>query len=157
MVSLDSIKIPLFADIADELLEKLAKLATLERYADGNVIYKRGENASMFYILKSGEVILEQELGDDVIATTNQLKAGTSFGLSSLTHDSKYKTTAVAKGACELLFISSEEMLSLMQEDTALGYSLLKPLYDLLLSSLDLRTAQFLQMLTQHPELKAAL
>ena len=54
-------KIPLFADVPDEKLTKVATFATLESAVEGKVIIREGGYANDFYAIEDGTVKVERE------------------------------------------------------------------------------------------------
>ena len=52
---------PLFAEVPDEALTKVATFATLESVAEGKIIIREGGYSNDFYIIEDGTVKVERE------------------------------------------------------------------------------------------------
>jgi hypothetical protein len=63
--------IPLFADVPDDKLLKVATFASLESAVEGKVIIREGGAANAFYAIEEGTALLEKsERGATVTATS---------------------------------------------------------------------------------------
>jgi len=66
-------KIPLFAEVPDEVLGKVAPWATVEEWPEGKVIVKEGGFSNHFYAIQDGTVKVEREGQHMVVTGTGEL------------------------------------------------------------------------------------
>ncbi|ELT87517.1 hypothetical protein CAPTEDRAFT_196752 [Capitella teleta] len=90
-------------------------------YEAGRIILKQGHRADGFYILLSGEVIINvKELnplrGDSFSSTVKQLGAGSTFGERDLLNGTERSSTAICKTNVEILTIMKEDFDTLIRE-----------------------------------------
>jgi CRP-like cAMP-binding protein/Zn-dependent protease len=91
--------LPAFEDLSEDLLSDLAGRVELVRVRDGQVVFRQGDVADAFYVVRSGIVRIEDEdpeEGDTDILTT--LDAGDSFGELGLLGSAPRAATARAHG-----------------------------------------------------------
>lgn len=153
MVSITDLKnIPLLTGQSDAILTKLATMATLETYEEGNSIYPAGAVSENLYFIKNGKAVLEAELAEGVSVSLLSLKPGYAFGWHSL-FDEPENSAAVSVDTTDVIALPGDELRQLMDEDHDFGYQMMNRLVMLLKNRLDYRTDQFLRTLTRHPEL----
>ena len=153
----DFLQLPLFADIPESSLEKLSAIATLQSFAQGDVIYSFDEISIFFGVVVTGRIMIEREISSEIIATTNTLNPGDPFGLSALIKGARHKGAAHCREACEVLLFTGADLLALMDEEPIMGYVLIKRLYAESVDRLFVRTNQFIKLLGLNPELQAAM
>ena len=106
MVSRSDIKdIVIFKYLHDEMIAKLLPEMELLRFAEGEMIFRSGETADMFYSLKRGKILLEQRVLEKVTISVGSVKPGYSFGWSALLGDQKFTVDTVCGEPCEVLSI----------------------------------------------------
>ena len=101
---------PLFADVDDDKLSKVATFATLESVAEGKTIIREGGYANDFYVIEDGAVKVERE-GEQVA----ELGAGDFFGEQGLLEKQTRSATVTATAPTRLIKIEHWE-LSRMQQ-----------------------------------------
>ncbi|THB64206.1 MAG: cyclic nucleotide-binding domain-containing protein [Desulfovibrio sp.] len=153
----DLTPLALFEGIAEPALDKLAGLATLQSFAQGDVIYTFDEVSTFFGVVVTGRIMIEREVTPDIIATTETLNPGDPFGLSSLIHGARHKGAAHCREDSEVLLFTGTEVMALLDEEPELGAKLLSRLYAVAVERLHVRTNQFIKLLGLNPELKAAM
>ena len=82
---------PLFADVPDEALAKVATFATLESVAEGKTIIREGGYSNDFYIIDEGTVKVERD-GEQVA----ELGAGDGRGEQGLLEKQARSATVTA-------------------------------------------------------------
>ena len=82
---------PLFAEVPDEALSKVATFATLESAAEGKTIIREGGYSNDFYVIEDGTVKVERE-GEHLA----DLGAGDVFGEQGLLEKQERSATVIA-------------------------------------------------------------
>jgi CRP-like cAMP-binding protein len=98
-------RIPLFAEVPDEALSKIAPFATLEEWPAGKEIVREGGFSNHFYAIESGTV--EVERGGEHLA---DLEDGDVFGEQGLLERSERSATVTAKSDVKLIKIEHWEL-----------------------------------------------
>jgi len=138
----------------DPMLDKLLPFVDQMMYHQNDVIFKEGNIADRFYMLKRGKVLLEKRLSEKMTASVDAVKAGFSFGWSAMLDDGAYTSDAVCAETCEILSIRRDKILNLMKEDHSLGYIFTQRLLRIIKKRLDHRTEQFLRSIQSHPDIQ---
>jgi class 3 adenylate cyclase len=110
---------PVFRSVAGPDVVRFIRLAVVERYAAGTVIFREGEAADRFYLITRGEVALyktDHRGRERHLAT---LSRGGHFGEPGTIEAGPRSVTAYATGDVELLALTTDHFLSL--EDQAPG------------------------------------
>src|SRR6267142_2091017 len=97
-----------FAPLAKHFIQALRPKLRLLRYAPGEVIYKQGELADGFYLVRRGFVkVTESYPGGDLVLA--YLPAGSHFGEMSLLSDGKHMATCSALDHVDLVRIDGDD------------------------------------------------
>lgn len=125
-------RLDMFNELSDEELSKVAKLCAKKSYKKGDTILNIRDSADDFYLIRDGIVqiitnpdVLETkpELADAVVVT---LGAGQSFGEMGLVDQGARSATARAASDTNLYAINCEKFLQLCNEDTHLGFLVMR-------------------------------
>lgn len=158
MVSIEDLRrVALFGGLTDQMLEQLAPMVQTESLEERQVIYEPGSAADRFYSLKRGKVLLEAELAPTLIISLSAIKPGYSFGWSALLPSATHTSYAASAEASEILVIPGAKFLDILNQDHALGYAVMQKIAQILENRLEHRTAQFLRVITKHPEIGTLL
>ena len=107
--------VPVFAARTEgELFVLLTKLQ-LEAWEPGQTIFRQGTPGDKFYIIRSGEVIIEALDGQATPREIASLRAGEYFGEIALCSDVPRTATARAKTHTELWALTKDKFLELVQ------------------------------------------
>ena len=156
MISRNDIKnIVIFKHLTDEMIQKLLPEMELLRFAEGEMIFRSGEPADMFYSLKRGKILLEQRVLNKVTISVGSVKPGYSFGWSALLGDQAFSLDTVCGEPCEVLRIRASTLFSLIEEDWEMGYRLMHRLLHMVRRRLDGRTELLLKVIMDHPDMQA--
>jgi len=98
-------RVPLFADVPDESLRKIAPFAAVDEFADGNVVIKEGGYANDFYVIDEGTA--EVERGGEKIA---ELGKGDVFGEQGLLEKEMRSATVTATSTLRVIKIERWEL-----------------------------------------------
>lgn len=120
--------IPLFAKLTPEQLADLAKLLTLQRFADTQPIMFIGDNGTDFYIVQYGKVAVSQpdESGREV--TLAELSAGNFFGEISLLDGGPRTANVHAVSDCGLLCLGRAAFVDFLIQHPAAAVHILTTL-----------------------------
>jgi CRP/FNR family transcriptional regulator, cyclic AMP receptor protein len=97
--------IPLFADVPDDKLTKVATFATLESFVDGQEIIREGGYSNDFYAIDDGTVKVER--GGEHLA---DLGPGDVFGEQGLLEKSERTATVTATSPVRVIKIEHWEL-----------------------------------------------
>lgn len=108
--------------IAEEHLERLAELAQVVNFDEGNLIFREGDPASTIYLIVKGNVSLEicaPGIGCRRILTAG---AGDLLGLSPLLDNVKLTATARTMAPTQAVAISGSQILTMCEHEPRFGY-----------------------------------
>lgn len=158
MVSVEDLrKVVLFEDLTDQMLEQLLPIVQAEPLGERQIIYETGNTADQFYSLKRGKVLLEAEVAPAIIISLGAIKSGYSFGWSALVPSASHTSYAVSAEPSEIFVMAGDKLLALLDRDHTMGYLFMQKAARILENRLERRSAQFLNVITKHPEIGALL
>jgi CRP/FNR family transcriptional regulator, cyclic AMP receptor protein len=97
--------IPLFGDVPDDKLLKVATFASLESAVEGKVLIREGGSANAFYAIENGTVKVERD-GEHLA----DLGPGDVFGEQALLEKSERSATVTATSPVRLIKIDHWEI-----------------------------------------------
>ena len=112
--------LPAFDDLDEELLSDLAGRVEIVSVSDGQTVFRRGDDADAFYVVRSGTIRIEdenQEEGDTIVLTV--LGRGDAFGELGLLGSAPRAATARAEGQTTLFRVDKASFDRLLAEDIA--------------------------------------
>jgi CRP-like cAMP-binding protein len=139
--------------LSDEMLEKLVPITKLLHFDKRELIFRQGDKAEHFYMLKEGKVILEQRITDKIAVSVSAIKSGSSFGWSAMLDEATYTVNALCSERCEVLSIRAEKLKAILEDDHTMGYILSQRLLVIMKKRYDIRTEQFIKTITHHPDI----
>ena len=155
MISVQELKkIVILGYLTDEMVEKLRPLVNMLRFEEGDTIFREGDPAKYFYMLRQGKILLVQRLSDTITVSLGAIQPGYSFGWSAMLDVDTYGSNALCAESCEIYAIRSEKLKALLDKDPAMGYQLTQRLLRVIKNRYDRRTEQFVKIITSHPDLK---
>ena len=98
-------RIPLFKEVPDEALQKIAPFATSEEWPEGKEIVKEGGFSNHFYAIEEGSAKVER--GDEHVA---DLGEGDIFGEQGLLEHSERTATVTSTSDIRLIKIEHWEL-----------------------------------------------
>jgi CRP-like cAMP-binding protein len=118
-------RIPFFAGLDADALQRVASGARTRRFRRGEVIFHAGDPGDGLFILISGEVkiALPSETGDEAILAT--LGAGDVFGELALLDGAPRSATATARVAAETVVLPRDRFHALIDSEPAVRDALL--------------------------------
>ena len=147
----------LFENLTDRMLEQLLPVVQEESFGEREIIYEAGNAADRFFSLKRGKVLLEAELAPALIISLGAIKSGYSFGWSALLPSASHTSYAVSAEPSEIFVMPGDKFLALLERDHAMGYQVMHKAAQILENRLERRTAQFLKVITKHPDIGTLL
>ena len=148
-------RIVILSYLKDESLEKLLPTVDFLRFEERDAVFREGDIAHRFYMLRRGKVLLEKRISDKIAISVGTIKPGFSFGWSAMLEGGPYTSDAICAEPCEVFSIRREKILSLMDSDSEIGYVISQRLLRVIKKRLDLRTEQFLRAISQHPDMQS--
>jgi len=116
MATIDQVKrCFLFFELLDDEIELVVNSCYVERFEDGQAIFKEGDIGSDFYVILSGKVRLTKNMDGREIEIMVMHK-GEALGETVLTNESKRMTNIIAAGTVDLLVIDQDTIFSLYQK-----------------------------------------
>jgi CRP-like cAMP-binding protein len=98
-------KIPLFAEVPDDDLRKVATFATTEEFPEGATVVKEGGYSNHFYVIQEGTVKVER--GGEHLA---DLGPGDVFGEQGLLERQERSASVVATSSLRVIKIEHWEL-----------------------------------------------
>ncbi|HEX2468320.1 MAG TPA: cyclic nucleotide-binding domain-containing protein [Solirubrobacterales bacterium] len=98
-------RVPLFADVPDESLAKIAPFTNVDEFVEGNVVIKEGGYSNHFYVIVEGTAKVERD--SEEIAT---LGAGDVFGEQGLLEKDVRSATVTATSDLRVIKIEHWEL-----------------------------------------------
>lgn len=117
---------PLFRDLDPDLLKEVAGCASNAHFQAGRTIFREGEEADRFYVIREGRVVLEAfhlERGNIPLQT---LEAGQVLGWSWLVPPYRWRFDARAETDVRAFALDGKCLRGKCAEQPRLGYELLK-------------------------------
>ncbi len=117
--------VPIFAELGDKELEKIAKLGTRQKYKRGNVVVLERESGASLFAIVSGKVkvVRTDEEGREVILS--MFGPGEFFGEMSLLDGMARSASVVALTKAELFMIHRRDFLESLHEFPSIAIALL--------------------------------
>jgi len=117
--------VPLLSRLNSAQRARLAKLATTRKYRASSVIVRQGDTSMSFYVILSGRVRIEQELGDNQRLLLRDLGPGGYFGEMGLIDDMPRSATVVAVEPTECALLAKWDFGNELREDPDIAMALL--------------------------------
>ncbi len=155
MLTRDDLKqIVMLTHLTDPMLDRLATIVDVLKFDKGEIIFGAGEPADRFYMMRAGQVLLEQRISDLVTACVAAIKPGFSFGWSAMIEGESYTVGAVCETPCEVFSFKSEKIKKLFDDDPEMGLRFYRRLLVIIKKRLDIRTEQIRQAIKNHPDMQ---
>jgi small-conductance mechanosensitive channel/CRP-like cAMP-binding protein len=113
--------VPLFSNLSEDELTRLAESARSAPFAAGEIITHQGDAAHGLYVLTSGEVDVFVKGAEGGERRVNGLTAPAFFGEMALATGAAREATVVAKGPVECLLVDQDDFRHLITARPELG------------------------------------
>ena len=115
-----------FANMKAQDLDFLVDNAQLKNLETGDVVFRQGEHAESFYLLLSGEIIVEVPAIQGPSLQVQELSTGKMLGWSWLISPYRWDFQARATSDAELIEFDGKAILAKCEADPSFGYDLFK-------------------------------
>ena len=139
--------------LTDSMLDNLSQIIDILKFDRDEILFRENEPAERFYMLRSGNVLLEQRISGEVTAIIASIKPGLSFGWSAMIKDSLYTSDAVCVEPSEIYSFKQSKVQKLFAQDPEMGFRFYQRLLVIIKKRLDYRTDQFRQAIMNHPDM----
>ena len=157
MVNRESLgSIGILENLSNEMLDLLIPHIERRHYDSQEVIFREGDRSEYFYMLKSGKVLLEKRISQKITVSIASIKPGLSFGWSALLSD-PLRLDAVCSEPSTVYALDAAASLQLMEDNPHMGYLIFRNLIRIVQRRLDLRTEQFVRVISRHPHIQPLL
>jgi CRP/FNR family cyclic AMP-dependent transcriptional regulator len=112
-------RISLWGGLTGEQQEKIYQRLEVGTFKKGEYIFRKGDQPSHIYIVKSGKVKLLVS-HEDAVIQKETVETGGSFGVAALMAVQTHMATALAAENTELMVLSREALLGLYHDDIKL-------------------------------------
>lgn len=158
MISKEDLKqIIMLGYLDDTMLEKIIPITDLLLFDKEEFIFRQGDKSNRLYMLKKGKALLELEVTDNITVSVSSIKAGQTFGWSSMLDEATYTVNALCSEPCEVLSIREEKLKALLNRDHSMGFIISQRLLVIMKKRYDIRTEQFIKTITHHPDIAQLL
>ncbi len=147
-------KMVIMTHLKDDMLDRIISITDVLIFEDQEIIFRQGDIADRFYLVKRGKVLLEQRLAEKITVSVGSIKPGFAFGWSTMIEDGYYTTDAVCAEPCEIYSMKGDKIRALCDKDPYMGYLLSRRLLVILKKRYDHRTDQFIKVLKHNPDMK---
>ncbi len=111
---------PLFQSLPRGHRRRIARLATLDRYRDGDVILQEGDPGGIFVVMLGGDAFVESSDGGERLLVSDEF-----FGELALIDGRPRAATVTAAGPVKVARIGREDFRALLAEEPGLAVGLL--------------------------------
>lgn len=111
----------MFADLGSDDLERIGKFVEVRRVGRGDYLFREGDAARGFFIIRQGAVNVHRLSADGAEKTIHVFRQGQSFAEGALAGDGGYPASARAVEDCDLLLVPRAEFLSLIRSNAELA------------------------------------
>ena len=126
-------KVEIFRGLSLTQLESLAQISEEKKYRRGETVFAEHSTGDEVYIIKTGKVCIELGLkGKPNTATIQRLSVGQIFGELVLVDKRSRSATAICDNDCEIITINRDRLDRLFEQDSRLGYTVMRNLAQLL-------------------------
>jgi len=147
-------KMVIMTHLKDYMLDRIISITDVLIFEDQEIIFRQGDIADRFYLVKRGKVLLEQRLAEKITVSVGSIKPGFAFGWSTMIEEGYYTTDAVCAEPCEIYSMKGDKIRALCDKDPYMGYLLTRRLLVILKKRYDHRTDQFIKVLKHNPDMK---
>ena len=147
-------KIVIMTHLKHDMLDRIISITDFLKFEDQETVFRQGDIANRFYMVKRGKVLLEQRIAEKVTVSVGSIKPGFAFGWSTMIEEGYYTTDAVCAEPCEIFSMRGNKIRALCEKDPYMGYLLSLRLLVILKKRYDHRTDQFIKVVKHDPDMK---
>ena len=155
MVTREDLKqIVMLTYLTDPMLDNLAQIIDILKFDRDEILFRENDPAERFYMMRSGNVLLEQRISNKVTACIGSIKPGFSFGWSAMVENGLYTVDAVCLEPSEIYSFKRNRIQKLFEQDPEMGLRMYQRLVVIIKKRLDYRTGQFRKAIENHPDMQ---
>jgi CRP/FNR family transcriptional regulator, cyclic AMP receptor protein len=128
--------VPIFQGMSDEALELLSGCASNIRFTDGEMLFREGDDANVFYVVRHGRVALDMFVPARGPMTIETVDPGEVIGWSWLFPPYRWHFDAKALGLVRATVFGGACLREKCEQDTAFGYDLMSRFAQVLIERL---------------------
>jgi CRP-like cAMP-binding protein len=129
-------RIPLFAELDDSELERVASVFKERRFSQGETVIQQGSGAAAFFVIDSGEATVLVDGKEQRV-----LKPGDHFGEMALIDAGTRTATVLASSELSCSGVTFWDFRPLVEENGVIGWKLLQRLIEIYRSEREGQTA----------------
>ena len=137
---------PFFEGMPDEHLQTIAGCGKLVRFKAGDYLLREGEEADTFYIVRQGEVAIESDIPAGGPLSIARVGAGGITGYSWLFPPHRNHFDSIALTDVSTVALDGQCLRNKAENDSALGYQLMKRFAQVVLERLQATRRQMLDV-----------
>ena len=138
--------VPIFQGMSDEALELLSGCASNIRFADGEMLFREGDDAEVFYVIRHGRVALDMFVPARGAVTIETVDPGEVIGWSWLFPPYRWHFDAKALGLVRATVFGGACLREKCEHDTAFGYDLMSRFAQVMIERLQWTRLRLLDM-----------
>jgi len=125
---------PLFRDISPAVLEKIAAASEELGFAEGQSVFREGEQADQLHFLLKGSVALRVNIMSrpDSVTVSFVTKPYECFGWSGLVAPHYYTASAYCDEPSQVLAISGNELMQILSANPQAGFTVMHRIAELI-------------------------
>ncbi|MAS37597.1 MAG: hypothetical protein CL610_26610 [Anaerolineaceae bacterium] len=118
---------PLFRGLKDSQLNQMVALAHAEAHAPGTVIFEQDDAGDCMYVIADGQVEIQVKDHTGGLNAVLIMGEGQIFGeMALLDQGARSATVVTLRDGARLYSISGDDFKALCQQDTAIGYVMMR-------------------------------
>jgi CRP-like cAMP-binding protein len=117
--------VPIFQGMSDEALELVSGCASNVHFDDGETLFREGDEANVFYVVRHGRVALDMFVPARGAVTIETVDPGEVIGWSWLFPPYRWHFDAKALGVVRATVFDAACLRDKCTKDTAFGYDLM--------------------------------
>lgn len=141
---------PFLKGLTKEQYAALAKFSEAVQFEDGKYIYREGEEATSFFLIRNGRVSIEIFAAQRGVLTIQTANAGDVLGWSWLVPPHNWRFSGRAIDLVQAIRVDGKKLLKLCQKDHELGYQILSRLFQVVTQRLEATRLQLLDLYGNH-------
>jgi CRP/FNR family transcriptional regulator, cyclic AMP receptor protein len=143
-------KHPFFSGLKEHDLQFIAGCASNHRFSTDDIIFREGEKASKFYVVREGKISLEIYLPDRGSLIVQTIGKGEVFGWSWLFPPYRWHFHARAVEPARLIALDGECVRNKCETNYEFGYELMKRISSIVGERLQATVLQLLDIYNVH-------
>lgn len=143
---------PFFAGLAPDHIGLICGCAENVRFGPGEVLFREGDPADTFFLLRAGRVALDVHVPPRGELRVLTIEEGEILGWSWLIPPYRWTATATALTATRALSMDGACLRGKLEDDPALGYELMKRFTAVMVRRLHATRMQLLDLYGRQPD-----